>query len=243
MLIRDFYSVTYQIVLKNGQITPCKRNACFSILFRFKNLKEVEYVDIDLIKEDEQHNHCVLLDKEKIIEFLKYLQTIVKFKFELEESEKKYVLYIKLIEKRRLQIIFLFTCIRKLFEFPYNVALYDWFQLYKKRWKKIPKLTLLYFLDFCCDDNIHGLCKLDSKVCKINKIKLQEYLKTDNTYLQNFIKEYIPYNIVINLKMLNFKLYHNEIDSDIILTEEAFTKRLNLYNNIYKTLKNENICR
>lgn len=243
MLIRNYFCVSYKIITKNNEITNYNKQACFSRLFHFENLKNIEYVDVDLIKQDHDYNHFILLDKEKIIEFLKYLKTIVRFEFNLEELDKKYILHVKLIDKKRLQIMFLFTCIRKLFEFPYNIALYDWFQLYKKRWKRIQKLTLLYFLDYCCCDNIHGLCCRNNRVIRIDKLKLQKYLKTKNLPLQSFLTYDISFKIIKTLRRLDFGTYAYQVNSEELITEESFKTRLNIYNNIFKALKNENICR
>ena len=243
MLIEDNFCVSYQIITKDNKTNDYDKHACFSRLFHFGDLKDIKYVNIDLIKQNHGYNHCIFLSKEKITEFLKYLQTIIKFKFNLEESDQKYILHIELIDKKKLQIMFLFTCIRKLFEFPYNIALYDWFQLYKKRWKRIQKLTLLYFLDYCCYDNVHGLCCCNNRVIKIDKSKLQKHLKTKNGPLQSFLEYDIPFKIIQMLKQLGFETYNYRVNSEELITEESFKTRLNIYNNIFKALENENICR
>lgn len=241
MLIEDHYRISYSIISNNDVVENCEHRACFSELFR-KNNTETKFVSVQLIKACYNYNHCILLEKEQIIEFLKYIKTIVRFDFTLEELDDRYVLNVELKDKKPLQIKFLFTCIRKLFEFPYNLALYDWFKLYKKRWKRIKKLTLLYFLDFCCDDNIHGLCAFRSFVPDIHKTHLKKYLKSNDMYLQNFLRV-LDFKDTAYLNRLSFEYYQNNVNSEKILSKNAFDKRVNLYKEIYKKLKNENICR
>lgn len=242
MLIKDHYRISYSIISNDDVVENCEDQACFSTLFR-KNNTETKLVSVQLIKAYHDYNHCILLEKEQIIEFLKYIKTIVNFDFTLEEFDDSYVLNVELKDEKSLQIKFLFTCIRKLFEFPYNVALYDWFKLYKKRWNRIKKLTLLYFLDFCCDDNIHGLCAFRSFVPDIHKTLLKKYLKSSGKmYLQDFL-QHLDFASVKDLNRLGFEYYQYNVDSKKILSKKAFDKRVNLYKKIYKELKNENICR
>lgn len=240
MLIHNRYSVTYTITYKNNSHDEFKSNACFSNLFRLSDefRKNIQSVNVMLFKKN-NHNNIVIISKEQIESFLNYLKRIVKFTYTLEECNKYYNLQVKFEDFTKLQVKFLFTCIRKLFEYPYSATLYDWFLLCDKKWKKLSKLNTLYFLDFCCKDSIHGLCSYTSLVRKVSLKELKEYLKTDNEYLSDMFK-FLSLEKTDGLKFLDFGI-GGKIFSEAIITKNAYKKRKEIYKNIFKRLKDEGI--
>lgn len=241
MLIRDYYSVTYTITYKDSSQEHFESTSCFSNLFHLDNesRKNISCVDVLLFKQNNRNN-IVIVSKEQIQLFLNYLKHIVRFKYILEEKDKYYNLQIKFKDFTNLQVRFLFTCIRKLFEYPYSATLYDWFLLCDKKWKNLSKLTTLYFLDFCCFDHIHGLCSHTSRVKKISLKELKKYLDSNGEYLSGMF-EYLPVDKIRDLEFLRFT-YDSPVFSEKITTEKAYKERKKLYENIFKKLKNEGIC-
>lgn len=165
------YSTIYQasgdLVFENKNL---EGEACFSYIFRnVKNNKKQHiiysiYISTDpgFIQENRENNFCILTE-EQIRFHISYLRFISSFKYKITkkfiENYSGFRIDLDLNAIGSVHKMFL-TWIRYLYEFPYNLVLYDSFKLREdKRFiEKSNYLNIVNFVTtFYSTDNIHQI--------------------------------------------------------------------------------------
>lgn len=174
------YSTIYQasgdLIFENKNL---EGEACFSYIFRnVRNNKKQHIIysiyistDPDFIQENRENNLCILTE-EQIIFHISYLRFISSFKYKIT---KKFIddysgfrIDLDLNAIGSVHKMFL-TWIRYLYEFPYNLVLYDSFKLRKEK-RFIEKSNYLNIVNFVTafysDDFIHQIPRYINKIPK-----------------------------------------------------------------------------
>ena len=225
------YSTIYQasgdLVYENKNLNG---EACFSYIFKnVKNNKKQHIIysiyistDPSFIQENHEDNFCILTE-EQIRFHISYLRFISSFKYRIT---KKFIddysgfrIDLDLNAIGSVHKMFL-TWIRYLYEYPYNLALYDSFKLREdKRFiEKSNYLNIVNFVTtFYSNDCIHQIPKSLNKIPEFitRKSFKDRLMKCD--YLNDILK-----NSDINIKKFT---EYDEIDDFI----EDFDNRKNKY--------------
>lgn len=208
------YSTIYQasgdLVFENKKLV---REACFSYIFRnVRNNKKQHIIysiyistDLSFIQENHENNFCILTE-EQIRFHISYLRFISSFKYRIT---KKFIddypgfrIDLDLNAIGIVHKMFL-TWIRYLYEYPYNLVLYDSFKLREEK-RFIEKSNYLNIVNFVTtfysDDWIHQIPKYNNKIPEFitrksfkNRLMkcdfLNDVLKNSNIQIEQF-KEY-----------------------------------------------------
>lgn len=208
------YSTIYQasgdLVFENKKLV---REACFSYIFRnVRNNKKQHIIysiyistDPSFIQENHENNFCILTE-EQIRFHISYLRFISSFKYRIT---KKFIddypgfrIDLDLNAIGIVHKMFL-TWIRYLYEYPYNLVLYDSFKLREEK-RFIEKSNYLNIVNFVTtfysDDWIHQIPKYNNKIPEFitrksfkNRLMkcdfLNDVLKNSNIQIEQF-KEY-----------------------------------------------------
>lgn len=124
--------------------------------------------------------------------------------------------------------------IRKLFEMPYNIYLYDWFYLIKKKWHNLSKLNLMYLLDVTSNHHIHGLCAYKTCLRYIDDKTYKIFLQSKCGQLDDLFTDY---GSNFSYKTLEFGSICTE---DLKKTQED---RIKIYEKNYEIQKSKNLYR
>lgn len=225
------YSTIYQasgdLVFENKNLV---REACFSYIFRnVRNNKKQHIIysiyistDPSFIQENHESNFCILTE-EQIRFHISYLRFISSFKYRITKKFiDKYSGFRIDLDLNAIGIVhkMFLTWIRYLYEFPYNLVLYDSFKLREeKRFvEKSNYLNIVNFVTtFYSDDHIHqiprSLCNIPEFITR--KSFKDRLMKCD--YLNDILKN-------SDIEIEQFTEY-DELDSFI----EDFDNRKNKY--------------
>lgn len=213
------YRASGDLVFKNKNL---EKEACFSYIFNnVKNNKKQHIIysiyistDPNFIEDNHESNFCILTE-EQIIFHISYLRFISSFKYKIT---KKFIddysgfrIDLDLNAIGIVHKMFL-TWIRYLYEYPYNLVLYDSFKLREdKRFiKKSNYLNIVNFVTtFYSDDYIHQIpkcyiipefitrksfknrlmkCDFLNDILKKSNIKIEQFEKYDK--MDDFIEDF-----------------------------------------------------
>ena len=233
------YSTIYQafgdLVFENKDL---ERQACFSYIFRnVRNNKKQHIIysiyistDPSFIQDNRESNFCILTE-EQIRFHISYLRFISSFKYKIT---KKFIddysgfrIDLDLNAIGNVHKMFL-TWIRYLYEYPYNLVLYDSFKLREEK-RFIEKSNYLNIVNFVTtfysDESIHQIPKSYQKIPEFitRKSFKDRLMKCDN--LNDILKN-------SNIQIVRFTKY-DEIDDFI----KDFDNRKNKYIETLNKLK------
>lgn len=235
MIIYDNYYIPYSYINYNHSDLKVKIDSavCFNSLFKsigpeHNNIKAT----LKLYKNSRNNNH-VFLSEEEMIEFIEYCKSIVNFEYNLVRNVNMFLLTIHCKDHYKNEIKFIFTALRKLYEYPYSITIKDFLRLRSKNTLKISDFSLFLLLDFACTDTIHGL--INSRMW-YNRITVKQYQKKlkDNSYiyLQNITSG--SYN---DLSIDYFMDFSDRINTSSETTEEMFKTRIKIYKTLQDLIK------
>lgn len=244
------YGLSYKTIYKSkGEIGKFNLDgcACFARIFnRIKdddlNSKKVNqsysiYVDITSELAKSSYNNYCILDLKTIKRYLRALQILVPFKWKITEDRWNDYNLLRIDINANItgfQHKFLLTYVRHLYEFPYNVILYDAYKLKNLSEYKFESITNLYQLCALLYPGSYGdghALKRNAKHCT-NK-KLIKILKSRRTSLNSILETYsrrvgdlgnVPYS-----------------KTEYWMNENDFKDRLEKYNKLYKEWKKESM--
>ena len=168
------YQASGDLVFENKNLVG---EACFSYIFR--NVKDNKkqhiiysiYISTDpsFIKENRENNLCILTE-EQIIFHISYLRFISSFKYRITKKFiDKYPGFRIDLDLNAIGIVhkMFLTWIRYLYEYPYNLVLYDSFKLREEK-RFIEKSNYLNIVNFVTtfysNDWIHQIPKSNNKI-------------------------------------------------------------------------------
>lgn len=205
------YSTIYQasgdLVFENKHLVG---EACFSYIFRnVENNKKQHIIysiyistDPSFIKENRENNLCILTE-EQIIFHISYLRFISSFKYRITKKFiDKYPGFRIDLDLNTIGIVhkMFLTWIRYLYEYPYNLVLYDSFKLREEK-RFIEKSNYLNIVNFVTtfysNDWIHQIPKSNNKIPEFitrksfkNRLMkcdfLNDVLKNSNIQIEQF---------------------------------------------------------
>lgn len=211
------YSTIYQasgdLVFENKDL---ESEACFSYIFRnVKNNKKQHIIysiyistDPNFIQENHESNFCILTE-EQIIFHISYLRFISSFKYRITKKFiDDYAGFRIDLDLNAIGIVhkMFLTWIRYLYEYPYNLVLYDSFKLREEK-KFIEKSNYLNIVNFVTtfysNDYIHQIPRFN----KIPKFVTRKSFK--NKLMKcDFLNDILKYS---DIKAEQFDEY-DEID-------------------------------
>lgn len=221
-----------------------KREYCFSTIFyQGPDVQHNKYV-IKIYKEgyhDEWDNNC-LLTVEQLVEHINEIKKIYKFEHTLFEEEDCYKLHMELDAPRMYHKVIL-SWIRYAYEFPFNVTIYEAFKLREVYgFKQLSLLNLFNIIGPSTHFSKHG-CDIHAIGCYSDIKKMvswKEFKSLINKAIKNNKKGQI--NNIIPTKNLNIQYIevpkgHQITNSNYWLDEAEFTKRVKVYKNNKKIIK------
>lgn len=174
--------------------------ACFGNIFHTgkQTLTEtyniIVYQGTSLSKNEHESNAC-LLDKRQIINHLNQLKYFYPFKFKISEEAEwnnvydVFILTITLVKKPLMFHKYLLTWVRYLYEYPYNVILFDAYKLKKESCFRFTSISNLFNLILgCFNENPRTIHQIpDNKISeslsrKEIKTKLEEIDRLNDIY-------------------------------------------------------------
>ncbi len=221
------------------QNNPIRRDVCFMNVLDFKNVQDYNVV---IIKDpsygfNTSNNHNCFVSRKQIKELLNSLCSIYKFMYDISETKYKeypaYKIHLKFnAEDRRVDKLFILTCVRYTYEYPYNVILSEAFKI-----SKFPEFRFINIISLCNliqstifskwqGRTIHGLLENNSTHLLTNK-QIYERLKKRLRVFSVFERLRVPY--IIDPKNKNTLEYWTDINE--------FIKRIKLYKNNLKDFK------
>lgn len=233
----------------NTNKNMCK-DACFSTVFyserngvKQKNVYTVKLYKMgDFLNKKRQNNAC-LTDRAGVVHHLKVLQSVFKFAYRLKENEDHFLLKITL-EGDLIYHKYMLTWVRYLYEYPFNVFLADAVRL-----KQLPCFRFESIINlFNIVGATSGICQHGTGIHAIGETaNFKELLTTKQ--IQGRLKELEGGNKRINdiFEYLNDGYEWKNLEdngnlgcSEYWESQEHFDKRVPIYQENYKTLKNKN---
>jgi hypothetical protein len=215
----------------------CKE-VCFGPVFRAANgMKgDPRYGKYEMVvfksreKVDKSYNNFCYVD---IAQYMKYLLDVVDFEYSIKNNDNVYTIIMTITAPPMLHI-FLLTCVRYLYEYPYNVILYDAMRIKE--------------LNMCEGFNINDLYNLVCKSCFSDADSLHAIPSGGSSLMSRLSKKDI-WNRSISCKSLNSfypylrkNLYKDQNFRSLIIENQhnTFFKRLPIYLENYNfILQNE----
>ena len=129
-----FRYYNYATIVKKNQQKEFSEYICFRAILENHQPKDIYIVKIYKGEEfckDGTKNHYCPFNKLQINKWLQYINKyLYKFKYKLVEKSDCFLIKVD-THSDRIHCLFVLTCIRYLYEFPYNVHLYEAFRLKK----------------------------------------------------------------------------------------------------------------
>ncbi len=239
---KNFTDFDYDCVygLNNEPITS---HACYGEVFQKLTKSNNSFTLRQLISVrlvPYKSNYC-LLNLKQITYYLKYLANIVPFTWDIQKDlninniadrdirkryEKDYyIVTLKVENLTILQVKFLLTMFRKLYEFPYNIHLKDMFSLRKEKWNNLLPYEILILQEYTLagSSSVHTILPLWGNRI-VEKISLRK--------VRNILKKsaYDMVHAIHPQSDTEFKLYHNELlRGSSVCTYDDNTKETELY--------------
>ena len=216
--------------------------ACFSDIFRGPNRQKNNYIiEIYFNKhEDEDNNNCHLTT-EQIVEFINDIKKVIYFDHSLEKHEDKYVLKFKL-DAPRIYHKLILTWIRYTYEFPYNMIVEECFKLKEIHgFKRITLFNLFNIIGPSLNYSEHGT-NIHVIGCLYRFKNLMSYYELSKKLKQAKYQEVNDLVDYIGDHKDNFKYVKEPkglqiTDSQYWDDENEFKKRIKVYKNNYKIIK------
>lgn len=126
------YNVSYSYIISGFEKKIKKNAVCFFALFsdlqsvlssQKKERIETLELEVKLFK-SKQENHFCFFSKKEILEYLEEIKKIIHLNYKIKENNKSYCLKIYTENKNIVQIKFLVTAIRYLFESSHSLCLF-----------------------------------------------------------------------------------------------------------------------
>lgn len=183
--------------------------ACFSFVFRNINRKNVSeeyevilYKGTDLSRKNHDSNSC-LFTKKQIRNHLRQAQGIYPFNFRITEIDNwsngynVFKVHLKLTKVPGTFHKYLLSWLRYMYEYPYNVILYDAYKLKKDPCFRFTSISDLFNLVLSCfpheTKDVHqiAMTQVNKPMRKINiRIKLRYIEKLNNVYTKLMRKDW-----------------------------------------------------
>lgn len=196
----------YETIIKKLSQKEFTTDICFRRILHNHQPKNVYVVKIykgEQFCEGGRRNHYCPFSKLQIKKWLQYVNKyLYKFNYKLVEESDHYLITVD-TNSDRIHCLFVLTCVRYLYEFPYNFQLYEAFRLKKitgfKTFTIINLINLVNRTMFVGDYNGHGFgeCKHITLYSLRNKIKTMSsingcfnssrasYEKFNSNYIRN----------------------------------------------------------
>lgn len=237
------YNVYYSYIINREDKITREGDVCFSKLFsdvnditfcQKKGIIETLKLEVKLFKR-KQKNHFCFFSKKEIFEYLEEIKKVVDLNYEIEENNEYYYLKICTENKNIVQIKFLVTAIRCLFEAYHSISLLVANYILEKKEIKTNVFNLINIISALWQiQNGHSLFYSSRENNTLDEFK-SKLEKSKENLLHNVFCEkdqskiYDLYDIVFPVRPLKIK---NKKDlSEIVF----YTKRCYL---LFKTNKN-----
>ncbi len=233
--MEDFNFLNYCTIYKaEGDINKSlDEHACFSKVFQYHNEK-LNFVKYTIIMHLDNHlilkskNNWCLFDKYRIKKHINLLKTIIpNTKSVVHVKDNKCTITFSINNAKLIKHKYALTWIRYMYEYPYNVILYDAYKLKKLnqfRFTSIANLFNLVLSKFYDNPrDIHQIARnsINKKLTiKQLKSKLNQITRLNDIYKSLKAKTHlIPY------KINNLSIH----DIEYWLSDECFEERLKIY--------------
>ena len=126
------YNVHYSYIINGGEKITKKNVVCFHTLFSdlqdtisYQKKERIETLELEVkLFKSKEKNHFCFFSKKEILEYLEEIKKIIHLNYKIKENNKSYCLKIYTENKNVVQIKFLVTAIRCLFESPHSICLF-----------------------------------------------------------------------------------------------------------------------
>ena len=224
-------------------------DACFSFVFRRTDEENVSeeyevilYKGTDFSREKHNSNSC-LFTKKQIRNHLKQAQGIYPFDFHITEAAKwrggysVFKIHLKLINVPGMFHKYLLTWLRYMYEYPYNVILYDAYKLKKDPCFRFTSMSDLFNLVLgCFNENPAAIHQIAGNQVSKTMLKRDIREKLQNIQLLNDVYVKLKNKVKIN-QIPNGDGNLTTTDFEFWESDDIFERRRKpVYMNVYKEI-------